>query len=39
MYRGQEVLLYVQRTGGSLECIEERRFSCIYRGQEVLLNV
>jgi len=39
MYRGEEILLYVQRRGGSFVCIEERRFSCMYRGEEVLLYV
>jgi len=39
MYRGEEVLFYVERRGGSLVCIEERRFSCMYRGEEVLLYV
>jgi len=39
MYRGEEVLLYVQRRGVSLLCIEERKFSCMYRGDEVLFYV
>ena len=30
MYRGEEILLYVLTRGGSLVCIEGRRFSCMY---------
>jgi len=36
---GEEVLLYVYRRGGSVICIEERRFCWIYRGGEVILYV